>query len=202
MPVAMYSEMISGTDMEVTCNSDEATKLLDDWIRRTEFYEKFENMVTTWLICGNALLEKLDENDTQDVLEVDMSTIIAKKRDEYGKLLHYEHRSYAGQTDKLGEGKLGKFIEFQLAPFSRKAWSNSLFHSLAVPRTLGDRTMAPIIELIWGVEDAMGGMLLNNAYPITTITYPGANDEYLKKRPEDGWTINQVINEFKRLNQR
>jgi hypothetical protein len=37
MPVAMYSEMISGTDMEVTCNSDEATKLLDDWIRRTEF---------------------------------------------------------------------------------------------------------------------------------------------------------------------
>ena len=55
MPVAMYSEMISGTDMEVTCNSDEATKLLDDWIRRTEFYEKFENMVTTWLICGNAL---------------------------------------------------------------------------------------------------------------------------------------------------
>ena len=181
MPVAMYSEMISGTDMEVTCNSDEATKLLDDWIRRTTFYEKFENMVTTWLICGNALLEKLDEDDIQDVLEVDMSTIIAKSRDEYGTLEYYEHRSYAGQTDKLGEGKLGKFIEFQLAPFSRKAWSNSLFHSLAVPRTLGDRTMAPIIELIWGVEDAMGGMLLNNAYPITTITYPGANDEYLKK---------------------
>ena len=181
MPVSMYSEMISGTDMEVTCQSDEATKVLSDWIRRTNFYEKFENMVTTWLICGNSLLEKLDENDIQDVLEVDMSTIIGKKRDEHGRLEYYEHRSFAGKTEKLGEGSLGKFIEFNLAPFSRKAWSNSLFHSIAIPRTLGHRVMAPIIELIWGVEDAMGGMLLNNAYPITTITYPSANDEYLKK---------------------
>jgi hypothetical protein len=37
---------------------------------------------------------------------------------------------------------------------------------------------------MWGVEDAMAGMLLNNAYPITTITYPGANDNYLEKEAE------------------
>ena len=181
MPVSMYSEMISGTDMEIVCNSDAATEYLREWVRRTNFYEKFENMVTTWLICGNALLEKLDENDIQDVLEVDMATIISKKRDEYGELQYYEHRTHNGQIAKLGDGSLGKFIEFNLAPFSRKAWSNSLFHSLAIPRTLGHRTMPPVVELIWGVEDAMGGILLNNAYPITTITYNGANDEYLKK---------------------
>jgi hypothetical protein len=181
MPISMYSEMISGTDMEIQCESDEATEFLHDWIRRTNFYEKFENMITTWLICGNALLEKLDENDIQDVMEVDMSTIISKKRNEVGELQYYEHRTLNGQISKLGEGSLGKFIEFNLAPFSRKAWSNSLFHSLAIPRTLGHRTMPPVIELIWGVEDAMGGILLNNAYPITTITYNGANDEYLKK---------------------
>jgi len=181
MPVGMYSEMISGTDMEVTCEGEEATKHLQDWIRRTNFYEKFENMITTWLICGNAILEKLDENDIQDVLEVDMSTIISKKRDEFGELQYYEHRTFGGRTDKLGEGKLGKFIEFSLAPFSRKPWSNSLFHSLAVPRILGDRVMPPIIETVWGVEDAIGAMLLNNAYPITTITYNGADDEYLKR---------------------
>ena len=181
MPVSMYSEMISGTDMEVTCQSESATELLQDWIRRTNFYEKFENMITTWLICGNALLEKLDENDIQDVMEVDMATIISKKRDEYGQLEYYEHRTHNGQIAKLGDKSLGRFIEFNLAPFSRKAWSNSLFHSLAIPRTLGHRTMPPVVELIWGVEDAMGGILLNNAYPITTITYNGANDEYLKK---------------------
>lgn len=181
MPVSMYSEMISGTDLEVTCNSDEATELLGDWIRRTNFYEKFENLITTWLICGNALLEKLDEHNIEDVMEVDMATIISKKRNEYGELEYYEHRTMNGQIARLGETSLGKFIEFNLAPFSRKAWSNSLFHSLAIPRTLGHRTMPPVVELIWGVEDAMGGILLNNAYPITTITYNGANDEYLKK---------------------
>lgn len=181
MPVSMYSEMISGTDLEVTCESDEATELLQEWCRRTNFYEKFENMLTTWLICGNALLEKLDERDIQNVMEVDMSTIISKKRDEYGELKYYEARTRNGGMDKLGEGSLGRFIEFNLAPYSRKAWSNSLFHSLAVPRTIGNRTMAPICELLWGIEDAMGSIILNNAYPITTITYSGANDDYLKK---------------------
>jgi hypothetical protein len=181
MPISMYSEMISGTDMAIQCNSEPATELLNDWVRRTNFYEKFENMITTWLICGNALLEKLDENDIQDVLEVDMTTIVSKKRDEYGELQYYEARTFGGKTDELGKGKLGKFIEFQLAPFSRKAWSNSIFHSLAIPRTLGDRVMAPICEIIWGIEDSIGGIILNNAYPITTITYNGADDEYLKK---------------------
>ena len=180
MPVSMYSEMISGTDMVVNCESDKATELIHDWIRHTNFYEKFENMITTWLICGNSILEKLDENDIQDVLEVDMSTIISKKRDEYGSLEYYEHRTRTGIVNKLGQNKLGKFIEFNLSPFSRKPWSNSLFHSLAIPRTIGNRTMPPITELIWGIEDAMGSIILNNAYPITTITYNGANDDYLR----------------------
>lgn len=181
MPVGMYSEMISGTDMEITCKNEDATNKLNEWVRRTNFYEKFENMITTWLICGNAILEKLDTRDIQDVAEVDMSTIVSKKRDEFGELEYYEHRTWGGKTDKLGEGNTEKFIEFNLSPYSRKPWSNSLFHSLAIPRTLGDRVMAPICEIIWGVEDAIGGIILNNAYPITTITYAGADDEYLKK---------------------
>ena len=43
---------------------------------------------------------------------------IAKKRDEVGKLQYYEARSQNGQTNKLGEGKLGKFIEFNLTNYS------------------------------------------------------------------------------------
>ena len=34
---------------------------------------------------------------------------------------------------------------------------------------------------MWGVEDAMSAIILNNAYPITTITYAGASDPYLEK---------------------
>lgn len=180
MSIASYSEMITGTDMTVTCKSEDAQKQLDDWIRRTNFYDKFENLVTTILITGNGILEKLDEKDVQDILEVDMSTVLSKKRDEFGELEYYEQRTQNGGLTKLGEGQLGKFIEFNLTSYSRQPWGKSIFYSLAVPRTVGNRTMPPLVEAMWGLEDAMVSIVLNNAYPITTITYPGANDDYLR----------------------
>tara|TARA_R110002012_G_scaffold99897_1_gene238018 strand:+ start:756 stop:2129 length:1374 start_codon:yes stop_codon:yes gene_type:complete len=179
--VASYSEMITGTDMNLTCKSEEAQKELTDWIRRTNFYDKFENLVTTLLITGNGILEKLDEKDIQDVMEVDMSTVLSKKRDEYGELEWYEQRTQNGGLVQLGKGTLGKFIEFNLTSYSRQPWGKSLFYSLAVPRTLGNRTMPPLVEAMWGLEDAMVSIVMNNAYPITTITYNGANDDYLRQ---------------------
>lgn len=179
--VASYSEMITGTDMNLTCKSEEAQKELTDWIRRTNFYDKFENLVTTLLITGNGILEKLDEKDIQDVMEVDMSTVLSKKRDEYGELEWYEQRTQNGGLVQLGKGTLGKFIEFNLTSYSRQPWGKSLFYSLAVPRTLGNRTMPPLVEAMWGLEDAMVSIVLNYAYPITTITYNGANDDYLRQ---------------------
>ena len=179
--VSSYSELITGTEMNITCKSDKATEVLNDWVRNADFYNKFENMVTTCLITGNSILEKLDENDIQDVEEVDMQTIISKHRNEYGELQHYEHRTNHGQTAKLGEGKLGKFIEFNLTNYSKQAWGKSLFYSLAIPRTIGNRTTPPLIEVMWSIEDSMSAIIMNNAYPITTITYPGASDPYLEK---------------------
>jgi len=179
--VSSYSELITGTEMVFNTEDEGAQKYLQDWARAANFYDKFEGLVTTVLICGNGILEKLDEKDTQDVMEVDMATIIAKKRDEVGALQYYEARSQNGQTNQLGEGKLGKFIEFNLTNYSRQAWGKSLFYSLAVPRVVGNRTQAPIIEQLWSIEDAMSAIYINNAYPITTITYPGASDDYLKK---------------------
>ena len=179
--VSNYSELITGTEMNVTCKTEPATKLLNNWIRTTNFYDKFESLVTTVLITGNGIIEKLDENDIQDIEEVDMATIIAKKRDEYGKLQYYEQRTQNGQTDQLGLNRLGKFIEFNLTNYSRQAWGKSLFYSLAIPRSTGNRVTAPLVEVMWGIEDAMSAIILNNAYPITTITYPGASDDYLEK---------------------
>ena len=179
--VSAYSELITGTDMTIKCKTEPAQKVIDDWVRKTDFYRKFESLVTTCLITGNAILEKLDENMIDDIEEVDMSTIIKKKRDEFGELQWYEHRTNNGQTTKLGEGKIGKFIEFNLTNYSKQPWGRSIFYSLAIPRVVGNRTTAPLVEIMWGIEDAMSAILLNNAYPITTITYPGASDDYLKK---------------------
>ena len=179
--VSGYSEMITGTELLINTKSSKAQQFIEEWLVRTNFYDKFESIVNTILITGNGLLEKLDENNIEDVEEVDMSTIISKKRNEYGELEWYEHRTQNGNIDKLGEGKLGKFIEFNLSNVSKQAWGRSLFYSLAIPRTIGNRTAPPLVESLWAIEDAMAAIYSNNAYPITTITYPGANDTYLEK---------------------
>jgi len=182
--VSSYSELITGTDMIITSELDEAKDLLDEWVRRTDFYNKFEGLVTTLLICGNAIFEKLDTEDIEDVIEVDMASIMEKRRDEFGNLEFYTQRQQSGQIVQLGEGQIDKFIEFNLTHYSQQPWGRSLFYSLAVARTAGNRTAAPLVEVMWGIEDAMGGIYQNNAYPITTITYPGANDQYLEKEAE------------------
>ena len=120
--VSGYSEMITGTELLINTKSSKAQQFIEEWLVRTNFYDKFESIVNTILITGNGLLEKLDENNIEDVEEVDMSTIISKKRNEYGELEWYEHRTQNGNIDKLGEGKLGKFIEFNLSNVSKQAW--------------------------------------------------------------------------------
>jgi len=182
--ISAYSELITGTEMVINTEDEGAKELLDEWIRKNNFYEKFESLTTTLLICGNAILEKLDAENIEDVVEVDMSSIMDKSRDQFGELEYYRQRQQAGQIVKLGEGQLDKFIEFNLGRYSRQPWANSLFHSLAIPRTVGNRVTAPLVEVLWGMEDAMAGIIQNNAYPITTITYPGANDVYLEKEAE------------------
>lgn len=180
--VSSYSELITGTDLIINSKNEEAEKFLEEWMRRTNFYEKFEGLVTSILMFGAALLEKLGPKDTQDVQEVDMTSIMSKKRDEFGRLEYYEQRQLEGQIIKLEN--IDSFIEFSLTNYSNQAWGRSLFYSLAVPRTTGYRTTAPLVEVMWGIEDAMAGIIQNNAFPITTITYPGANDEYLEKEAE------------------
>lgn len=186
--VSSYRELITGTEMIISSENDKATELIEEWNRKTNFYDKFENLTSTILITGNGILEKLDEKTIDDVEEVDMTTIIGKKRNDAGSsTLYYEHQNSQSQTVKLGEDNMDRFIEFNLSIQSKEPWGQSLFHSLAVPRVTGNRRTAPLIEILWGMEDSMGAMLQNNAYPITTVTYPGANDDFLKKETRK-WT--------------
>ena len=101
LAVHSYSELITGTDMVITADNDEAKDLLDEWVRRTDFYNKFEGLVTTLLICGTAIFEKLDTQDIEDVIEVDMTSIVNKRRDEFGVIEHYKQRQQQGQIIKL-----------------------------------------------------------------------------------------------------
>ena len=151
--VSSYAELITGTDIVFNTEDQEAKDFLEEWNRQNNFYDKFEGLVSTILITGNGLLEKLSGNDITDVEEVDMSTIVSKKRNEVGELEFYEQRQQSGKVVPLHN--INDFIEFNLTHYSKQAWGRSLFYSLAVPRTTGFRTTAPLVEIMWGVEDAM-----------------------------------------------
>ena len=182
--VSSYAELITGTELMINSKNDKAKQLLDEWNRSTNFYDKFESLVTTTLICGNGILEKLDENLTEDVSEVDMSTIVGKKRDDIGNLQYYSQQRQTGQTVKLGEGTLQKFIEFNLTQYSKIAWGRSLFYPLTKTRSVGGRTTMPLVESLWSMEDAMVAIMNNNAYPITTIYYESISDDDLEKEAQ------------------
>ena len=181
--VAGYSRLLDLANIQINSDDDTATKIINDWIDDTDFRTKLDAMGNTFLICGNAILEKLDERNTLDVVEVDMSTITDKKRDDYGNTLYYI-QNVKGQAVPLGETNLKKFIEFNLSMYSRKSWSPCLFHSLVLPRSVRNRTMMPLVEVLWGMEDAMSAIILNNAYPITYVTFEGANEDELSKEAE------------------
>ena len=181
--VSGYSRLLDLANIQVNSDDEESAKIINDWIDTTNFKTKLESMGNTFLICGNAILEKLDDKNIQDVVEVDMSTITDKKRDEYGNTLYYVQTSGATRRH-LGETNLKKYIEFNLATYSRKTWSPSLFHTLALPRTVRGRSMMPLVEVLWAIEDAMSAIILNNAYPITYVTFEGANEDELAKEAE------------------
>lgn len=178
--ISSYSELITGTEIQINADDPDANDFIDEWIRKNNFYDKFEGLVTTNLICGNALLEKIGPSSKiVDVEEVDMKTITGKKRDDFGNVIYYEQTTDMGQTIKL---PANTFIEFNLTEFSRNIWSRSLFYSLAMPRTTRGRTTAPLIEQLWAVEDAITGIMLNHAYPTEVFVFPNiTNDEELEK---------------------
>src|SRR3990167_880378 len=181
--VTGYARLLDLANIMINSDNEKAKKIIDEWIEVTDFKTKFEAMGNTFLICGNSILEKLDDKIIQDVSEVDMSSIIDKKRDEYGNTLYYIQQ-LPTETRKLGETNLQKYIEFNLSTISRSAWSPCIFESACIPRKVGNRTTFPLVELVVGLEYAMSTIILNNAYPEVYYTFEGANDEELKKEAE------------------
>jgi len=84
--ISSYSELITGTEMILKTKGKEAQDFIDEWVRKNNFYDKFEGLVTTMLICGNSILEKLDKQNIEDVQEVDMETIMSKKTRQVWKI--------------------------------------------------------------------------------------------------------------------
>ncbi len=191
--VDSYRNLICGTEITINSDDEECKKIIEEWNRKTNFFDKWNGMVETLLTCGPALLEKLDEKEVIDVLEVDMKTIVGKKRDQYGFTESYLQMTQNNQVKPLTN--LKKYIEFELTNSSRSVWAKSLFYSLAVPRTVGDRTTKPLVEQLWALEDAITAIPVNHAYPKEYHIFANADEKKLDKqaikiknwKPGDKW---------------
>ena len=177
--VDSYKNLICGTQINVNADDEDSKKIIESWNEKTGFFDKWNGLVETLLTCGPAILEKLDENQTIDVLEVDMKTIVGKKRDAFGFTEYYIQRTGDGKTKNLTN--LSKYIEFELTNSSRSIWAKSLFYSLAVSRTVGDRTTKPLVEQLWALEDAITAIPINHAYPKEYHIFEGADQTKLDK---------------------
>src|SRR3990167_7391219 len=69
--VTGYARLLDLANIQINSDNENAKRIIDEWIEVTDFKTKFEAMGNTFLICGNSILEKLDDKIIQDVSEVD-----------------------------------------------------------------------------------------------------------------------------------
>lgn len=179
--LSSYKELIISGHININTDDENAKKLIEQWNDETGFYDKLDSVVMTWVICGVAMLEKLDEEKTVDVLEVDIRSITGKQRDDFGRTIHYEQSTATGGTTHLDPKK---FIEFEYQNISRDKWAVPPHHALCVPRVVGNRVTPSILDSMITAEDAMTSIIANNAYPIEYHVFEGAGDEELEKQNE------------------
>jgi len=183
MGVTGYARLLDLANIKINTDDEKSKQITEDWIDMTDFRTKLEAMGNTFLICGNSILEKLSDKNTEDVAEVDMSTIVGKKRNEFGETEYYTQLTRQGPT-KLGETGLNRFIEFNLNTISRSTWSPCIFESAVIPRKVGGRTTRPLVELVVAIEDAMSTIILNNAYPEVYYTFENVGEEEIRLEAE------------------
>lgn len=157
-----FHEMIVGSQITINTDDEEAKKVCEDLSNNIDLYGKMRTIVKTMLVCGVSLVEKIGNGKTiEDVEEIDILTVYDKIRDKYGQTLSYDLYSFGEHTTI--EPK--KVIEFGFNQFSREKWARSVFHPLAVTRSVGNRKHRPMAENLILQEDVMVAVQQNFAYP-------------------------------------
>ena len=139
---------IMGNGFHITSDVPDVVEIIDTWNNKQDFEEKLMLQTKDKLITGNAITEVLSDGNRFDLNSVDMRTIIAMQRDEYGKIEYY-----VNQTQKLGQGQIEPegLIHTKLSEVGRQAWGISAFESNAVPFFEFEGQQ-------WSMIDAMGQM--------------------------------------------
>ena len=136
------------TVFHITSDDEDVVDIIEKWNHKQDFEEKLMLITKDKLITGNSIFEVLTDGNRLDLDAVDMRTIIAMQRDEFGAVQYY-----INQTQKLGQGKITPegLTHVKLSEIGRQAWGISAFESNAVPFFEFEGQQ-------WSMIDAMGQM--------------------------------------------
>ena len=178
--IEYLTDLVVGTDMNINADDDDAKALLERFANDTELYLKARNLVDSALEGGTSVFVRAFKHGYLDnIEEFDMTFVKRVIRDMFGNPLEYIVLGDNGVEERIKNIK--QFVPIVFRRRGRDYFGRSMFHTLAVTRTVGHRTMRPIIEGIWAFDDSTFGTMENYAHPIEYHIFEEANLDDLEK---------------------
>jgi len=199
-------DLVVGTNIVINTDEDDesentAKALMTNWASNVSLYTKTRAIVDDTMTCGNGFYVKVIENQYLVNLEqFDVTSIERVQRDLFGNpqklIVKGENLAEVPLEDKVFK----QFVPLVFRPRGRDYFGRSIFHGLAIDRTVGNRTTRPIIEALWSLDDVVIGTLENYGYPIEYHMFDGISDEDLEKemlklkdaRPGDRFGVSRM----------
>ena len=172
-------DLIVGTDMNINADDEQAKKVLEDFANNTQLFDKIRSVLDSSIVTGYGQLVRVRGKNNQlvNVEEEDITSLKRVHRDDYGNVLYYVF-DYGGMEEKKTD--IDDRIPIVLRKRGREHFGRSFFHSLAVSRTVNNRTTRPLVEALWSLDDVVVGTLENFAFPIEWHNFESANPEELE----------------------
>jgi len=127
--VNAYRNEIIGPGFYVTAEDDSVVEFVKEWNTKHNFESKLSILLGDTLMLGLALAEVIQDKDF-DIVPTDMRSIIACRRDKFGKIEFYIQQTM-NQTYK--DLPADQFLRFSHIDVGRMAWPIGIFHSLVIP---------------------------------------------------------------------
>ena len=121
---------IVGSGFYFTATDEKVVQFLNDWKTDNNIEHKLSIIIGDAVLLGTGLGEIIRSGDFYDIIPVDMRTIVAVKRDQFGDIQYYVQQTLKQSYVDLD---VKKFIRFTYNDLGRQAWPLGICHSLVVP---------------------------------------------------------------------
>ena len=191
-------DLIVGTGININADDDEAKALMEKFANDCNLHDKISNLVDQALEGGTALFVRvLEAGYLVNIEEFDMTMMKRVHRDMFGNPQFFVIDGGNGTEEKIKNIK--EFVPLIFKQRGRDYFGRSMFHSMAVTRTVGNRTTRPLVEALWSLDDVVIGTLENFAYPVEYHIFENINaddleeeaEKYKEGKPGDKFFVNR-----------